>query len=76
VRRNEILKGGVADKALLGIGSAEVTLLSARVVGMGGRLPPECLGLLGRDVLTLFDYTFEPGASSAVLTPRRADGKN
>jgi hypothetical protein len=43
---------------------------------MGGRLPPECLGLLGRDVLTLFDYTFEPGASSAVLTPRRADGKN
>jgi hypothetical protein len=76
VRRNEILKGGVADKALLRMGSAEVTLLSARVVAIEDRLPPGCLGLLGRDVLTLFDYSFEPGASSIVLTPHRADGKN
>jgi hypothetical protein len=70
VRRNEIQKGGVADKARLKIGSAEVTVLSARVVGMGGRLPPGCLGILGQDVLNLFGYFFDPGASSIVLTPQ------
>lgn len=71
VRRNEILKGGVADKARLRIGSAEVTLLSARVVGMGDGLPPGCLGILGRDILDLFAYSFEPGGSSVLLTPHR-----
>ena len=75
VRRNEILKGGVADKARLRIGSAEVTLLSVRVVGMGDKLPSGCLGILGQDILDLFAYSFEPGASSMVLTAYSPGGK-
>lgn len=76
VRRNEILKGGVVDRAHLKIGSADVTLLSARVVEMGKGLPPGCLGILGQDILNLFAYAFEPGGSSVVLTPHRPDGKS
>jgi hypothetical protein len=76
VKHNEIIKGGVAEKVRLKIGSAEVTILTARVVGMDERLPPGCLGILGQDVLNLFGYSFEPGSSTLVLTPQAAGGTN
>jgi hypothetical protein len=69
VRRNEILKGGLAEQARLRIGQAEVTVLSARVVEMEDRLPAGCLGIIGQEILNLFDFSFEPGAPNITLVP-------
>jgi len=74
VLRNEIAKGGLAEEARVRLGTAEVTIRWARVVDVAPYLPPACLGIMGRDVFTLFSYYIEPGSGTVVLTPSRKGG--
>lgn len=62
-----LISAGVAADLQLTLGKAAIHMPTVRVSGLAPPAPPKCSGILGRDVLRLFDLFVDYGANTVAL---------